>query len=99
MLAELWGIEWLFWWQIPLLFVLMVGVWLPAWLFGGGDRFGCGGRAEIRYPRLSRRARSAMLPTDVKACVPEPRGVRSPLPLCGLRRAEGGYRQIGRLCR
>ncbi len=23
-LAELWGIQWLFWWQIPLLIVLIV---------------------------------------------------------------------------
>jgi cytochrome c-type biogenesis protein CcmH/NrfF len=30
-LAELWGIEWLFWWQIPLLLVLIGLIWFLVW--------------------------------------------------------------------
>ena len=53
MLAGFWGIEWLFWWQIPLLFILMVGVWLPAWLFGGGALLYAGARYIAKIPTVT----------------------------------------------
>jgi len=48
MLAELWGIEWLFWWQIPL-----VGVVFPVWLFGGGALLWVGGRFIAQSPKAT----------------------------------------------
>jgi len=45
MLADLWGIEWLFWWQIPLVVIfVVVGV------FGGGALLWVGGRFLAQVP-------------------------------------------------
>jgi competence protein ComGC len=48
MLAELWGIEWLYWWQIPLVLVS-----LPLFVFGGGTLLWVGGRFWARAPKAT----------------------------------------------
>jgi hypothetical protein len=48
MLAELWGIEWLFWWQFPLF-----GVLVPVVVFGGGTLLWVGGRFCAKAPKAT----------------------------------------------
>jgi prepilin-type processing-associated H-X9-DG protein len=49
MLAEFMGIEWLYWWQLPL-FVFLV---LPVLVFGGGSLLYVGGRFCARAPKAT----------------------------------------------